>query len=859
MICCLILILSFCLRSDRGYEFTTDPFVEGEEFKPASGEVFEQVLPDGKKDIRALQIKFGTEGRVNKELVTVSFFKNGGQVRQWKVDSDLLTDQEYRRFVFDRPIKVKENDHCSFTVSQSFEEENGITLRLAEGGRIQQEAEEREYKDAEEKETADAGTVVSSEAGEVRESDLCYRLTVVDRELQGKTMPLFVVILALLSIAAAFLIDFRGIRILKLVFLLLALFLFMEVFTTDLMRRIVTDIPVRAYTWKGSSEKIEPGEEWEEVIELRRADFSTLRIPIGKGEGQSSKFHIQLIRQDSGTVYVDRDFSVSDRSCMTGGGPTGKAVRITAEDGIFPRGTYRLVIRNLDDSENLRIIIQDDGREEKTINYQAVLRSGLGYRIAGIILFLLGACVIAAIMICRADHFSALWFFLVLSLPLSLIYLILMLPWSAPDTGSHIMAANRFSNILMGKRQEAEWELRADDADLFPDIESMLEEHNPQMRDYAEIYLNGKMGVQDRTPVQIGSDDKMVFYSPVNYLPHIIGISIARLLGLGPVPMLYLARILGLITYIAGCAHAVRTTPVGKVVFAAVGLLPVSLMISSSISYDMMLLIASLCFTASVLRAAYEKKGWSAAAESTIWAAILGSVKGGGFLLLLPLVILLFTENPLEGYRRRESVQKALSILLGGFLSVLLFDVILPAGSLFQFGGEIEGKMASSYVLRHPAGYLAMMLKSYVQGADAILFGIGGTRLAWAEPVIPDIVIAGLFLAVAAFAFCEKDKLLLAEKDRIVLWGILALLFLTMPVMLLSWTPEGSDIILGLQGRYYLPALPLFLLACTKFSLPGGPVLQRGQLAAAGRRFMMTFCLLSCLSVYYMMRLYLTR
>jgi len=1028
-LCCLVLILVFALRSDRGFMRTTDPLVEAEEYTPAAGEVVSQTLPDGKKTIRDLQVKFGTSGRVNEGLVTVAFLKNGEEVRQWKLDSDLVTDQEYRKFVFDRPLSIKADDHCAFTVSQAFEGENAVSVRLAENaaggsgedgfeesdrgedGSEDSDYEESGYEEDGSEENGSEENYMEEDGSEGAEDEkgagqslpedrtVSFRLTLVDGSMRARCLPLLVIILVILSAAAAALIDFRRAGVLKLVLTAFALFLFLEVFTTDLMSRMVTEIPVRAYTWKGATEKIGPGEEWEELLSLRRTDFSTLRIPVSKGEGQSSSIYVQLTNEESGQVYFDREISNAD---MTGGGPTGKAIRISAlensggegsENGdpsatqksgknVFPCGTYRLLIRNADDSDSLRISVQDDGRGEQTINYQAVLDSGLGYRIASVVLLLAGLYLIAVFSgladrgiagilgrtaasrsagnsngfgrtgASRSESPAgapALRFFMISVIPLSIIYLILLLPWSAPDSGSHIMAVNRFTNILTGAGQDHEWDARADDAVLFPTEEERRLERNPQMKDYAETYLGGRTGAQDRTLTQIGSDEKMVFYSPVNYLPQILGFTLARLLGLGTVPMFFLARILTLIVYIAACAHAVRTTPVGRSIFAAIGLLPVSLMIGSSISYDMMVLISTLCFTASVLRAAEEGGGITrnqassgrknaaasrdnigdrqrtgmAVIESAVWAAVIGSVKGGGYLLLLPLVLLLLPragkETAYQGAGSRENgfqktgsremisddpyalgassgklsgslaeslrgdpadpvrpgrpahpamrtgdtLKRILPILLAGAIFALIFDVILPAGSLFQFGGDINGKMAFSYALTHPAAYLAMMMKAYITNADSLVFGIAGSRLAFAEPTIPDLVIAGLLLCTGAMALAEKDRLSLTRRDKTIFQIIIAVLVLTMPAMLLSWTNEGSDMIMGLQGRYYLPVLPLILLACTKPSLYGKTAGRQDPDQTARRQtdrsFIRAFCLLSCLCVYYMMRLYLTR
>ena len=859
LLCCLIVIIAFVLRSGRGFEYTTDLPVEAESHMLADGEVCEQMIPDGAGTIRALSVRFSVSGIKSEDRLKAVFLKNGEAVRTWEVDTDNMSGDKYWDFVFDRPLKVGESDHCSFTVSRISRGEgqsdgrSGLSVRLAEGGSYTSEKNCSVFTSTGSSEEDSSGQEDSEESAGAR--FLCYRLTFLDGKMRVRNLFHFVLVLLLLAIFAAVLIDFRRVGLLRLILLTGVVFLFLETFTVDLMRRIVTDIPVRPFSAESEKERIEPGEEWEDTLELRRVDFSSLGIPVGKGEDQSSGIRLMLAEKSTGTVLVDRDIEQTD---FTGQGPTGKMIRITAEGenakGLFPRGTYLVRIRNTDDSRKLRIGVETDREGNIRLNYQAVRESELGYRIAWIVLLLLGACLIAVFVISTAEKFSAARFFIVSVIPLSIIYLILFVPWSIPDGGSHILATCRFSNIILGADETTEWTGRMDDADLFPATEELHDERNPAMKEYAEIYLNGRAGVKDRTKAEIGVDEKMKTYFPTNYLPQIIGVTIGKILGLGTVPMLYLARILTIIAYIAGCLHAVRTAPAGKVIFASTALLPSALMAGCSITYDAMVLISTLCFTASILRARHEPENRAALIESAVWAAVIGSVKGGGYLILLPLVILLFTGE------FSQSAKKAASIVAAGLLSALIFDVVLSAGGLFQLGGTAAGKLSFSYALAHPLNYLDMMLRSYATFANSLSFGIGGSRMGWAEKdVIPDIMIAGLLVSAGVMSVFEKDRFSFTKRDRNVFLGIIALIVFTMPAMLLSWTSAGSDMIMGLQGRYFLPVLPLIFFVFTKFSVRVRTDSSRERVTGIGRKYMIWFAVLSCLCVYFMMRLYLTR
>ena len=118
LICCLIVIIAFALRSGRGFEYTTDLPVEAESRALADGEVCEQMIPDGAKTIRVLSVKFGVSGIGSEDRLKAVFLKNGEAVKTWEVDTDYLPADNYWNFVFDRPLKVGGDDHCSFTVSR---------------------------------------------------------------------------------------------------------------------------------------------------------------------------------------------------------------------------------------------------------------------------------------------------------------------------------------------------------------------------------------------------------------------------------------------------------------------------------------------------------------------------------------------------------------------------------------------------------------------------------------------------------------------------------------------------------------------------------------------------------------------
>src|SRR5439155_17661748 len=92
-------------------------------------------------------------------------------------------------------------------------------------------------------------------------------------------------------------------------------------------------------------------------------------------------------------------------------------------------------------------------------------------------------------------------------------------------------------------------------------------------------------------------------YNPVAYAPYVLAAAIGNLLRLDFPNMLLLMRVLGLITFTALVAYAIKLTPTLKWAFVLIAMLPVSIYNRSVLSADgaaltYAVVIAALCFSA---------------------------------------------------------------------------------------------------------------------------------------------------------------------------------------------------------------------------------------------------------------------
>ena len=93
-----------------------------------------------------------------------------------------------------------------------------------------------------------------------------------------------------------------------------------------------------------------------------------------------------------------------------------------------------------------------------------------------------------------------------------------------------------------------------------------------------------------------------------------------------------------------------------------------------------------------------------------------------------------------------------------------------------------------------------------------------GSQLGWLD-IMVNRTIVNSFIVILLFApFLENHKEELNKKHKI--W-ILLLALLTSIIIItglyITWSPVGGDLALGVQGRYFIPVIILFLLClCMK-------------------------------------------
>ena len=372
----------------------------------------------------------------------------------------------------------------------------------------------------------------------------------------------------------------------------------------------------------------------------------------------------------------------------------------------------------------------------------------------------------------RAYAFSAM--------VLGVLYLAVMPGLSAPDELSHYSTAYRISSNMMLEdpliRPAGLTAVRAVDypledmngvkTPLVPDDEESVPEvlGNPvKQTTYRAVKDWDKRYAFSTKPVASAIPD--VHTTPVFYLPQAIGFSLARALGLGTMGLLFLGKFLNLCCYVALTALAVRTTPLGKGWFAAAGLLPMSVSLAASLSYDAGLIGTVFLFTALIFKLAYGAE--EIRARELFALCALAALFGPCKLVYAPLILLLWLVPARVFGGGGKKLLCFLILLLSLIAAVLAVNADVLEAYFFPAVAAQTGNVSADMrhagftaaeLFSHPLFTLRMLLNSL--SACILTWGgeMIGTKLGNLDPLLGASGLQTLFFALGLFCLTVADS-----------------------------------------------------------------------------------------------------
>lgn len=421
------------------------------------------------------------------------------------------------------------------------------------------------------------------------------------------------------------------------------------------------------------------------------------------------------------------------------------------------------------------------------------------------------------------------WLFPVTLVVLGLFYMVVLAPFASPDEARHFAGAYRLSSQIMGVQAVADdafYENATEKEREYIDRGGnvLVREQDGEEILFSQISRDTYQIVLDRFFTMDHSQGVTVRYeSPVNttpvvYLPQALGIALARLLHLGYIPLVYLGRLFNLLAFTAIACLAVSIMPFRKEVLMAVSCLPMTLNLAASMSYDTMVIALSMLLIAWCFYLAYGKKEITTK-DVVVLAMILVLLEPCKIVYLPIAGICLLIPAAKFPSKKRYWISVAAVIAVMAIAVFLTNHVVLSAW-VGNTDNVIVWEGTPGYtlgdVLKEPYQTFKIYYETLVTQLDYYQTTMLGGFLGNLDTdlSVPYFCLALLWIIMALSAVRVEGE------TAPVTWGqkawIAVLLFLglclVLASMLLGWTPKGYTYITGIQGRYFLPYLPLLLL-----------------------------------------------
>lgn len=417
------------------------------------------------------------------------------------------------------------------------------------------------------------------------------------------------------------------------------------------------------------------------------------------------------------------------------------------------------------------------------------------------------------------------WIYLLYAIPSVFVLTWLTPPFQAPDEEAHFLRAETISRGALLLHREIYEDRLVAGAAIDKNVWKVS-------RHFAFLWgaPGNRVAKNDWLQVQsIGWDGDVAFqplpavavYPPFFYFPQVVAITAAKFFNASILNSLYLARLLNGMAAIGLAYLALRMAPCGRTFLFTILLLPMTSFLMASASQDAILISGCVLMASLTMRLlAVDRTSPSEVAASALLLLLLVMARPPLFVLAIPWVFLVIKCKGNFASKEVITAGVTFAVALMGWIYYLT-----TVRSEFRPGLTHPETQITGF--GEPIVLLSKMARTLVVHGENYLYGAIG-NLGWLDTPLPAwyYLATGVIVAVIGLSNGIKGIPFLI---RLGVSGSMMVYALSLfAIQYVLWTSPADALVEGVQGRYFLPVLPLVPML-----LPGLPRLKTAVLPLA--------------------------
>lgn len=391
--------------------------------------------------------------------------------------------------------------------------------------------------------------------------------------------------------------------------------------------------------------------------------------------------------------------------------------------------------------------------------------------------------------------------FLIFAIIFGVSLVIITPPFQVPDETLHFRTSYRFSNFGDNYIPQS----LVTTANAFQNIPF----HRERKTSVEQIlsFINIPLDRDNKTHFQVD------LYSPIPYIPQIIGISIGKIFDLSPLILMYFGRIANLVVWIFLIYMAIRISPIAKWLFFLLALTPMSLFQAASLSPDAITNGTSLLIISLVLYYSLDGKKQRINRYDILAIILLSSILSLSkqVYIIIPLLFILI---PIKKFNSKKEYISVMAIMLFLMISLNVLWYLHVSGQVIDRSpSDVSISKIFYYIISDPLNYVSILINTIGALQQSYINSFIGV-LGWLDTPLPGYVYNS-YIPMLLFAIIldKRNDITIGRKMKCIFgMAFCSIFILIMVSMYMTFTKIGDELIRGTQGRYFIPISPLLFI-----------------------------------------------